>query len=132
MPKDRIILLIIGIFAITTAIGGYTGLFKKLTRDPYYDLKQESYLVIDKTQLWFVRPLKYNGGGKSYIGLDFQKIGLSNQPNSLNWKGKFGLYTIMNIHRTSFDLLIKAKDNTKFIVEKIRFDTRPVLIKQNK
>jgi len=125
MSRDRIILFVVGVFALATVIFGYSGLYRKITRDPYYDLKQECYYIIDHAQLWFIRPEKYGGGGRSFIGLDFHKAGLFDRPNSITWNGEHGHYTITDLRGDSFGLLARAPDGVEFEVLNIRFDTRP-------
>ncbi len=125
--KDRLIFAIVGLFAILTAIGGYSGLYKKLTGDPYLDLTQECYYIIDQAQLWYSRPPAYRGGGKSFTGLDFNQLGMSDVSGTTDWRGEFGSYSLTNIRHQSFDLLAIAKDGTEFTVEHVRFDTRPQL-----
>ncbi|NQT35212.1 hypothetical protein HQ587_08480 [bacterium] len=125
--RDRLIFVLVGLLAILTAIFGYSGLYDKLTRDPYLDLTHECYYIIDQAQLWYSRPPAYEGGGKSFTGLDFHQLGLSDIPGTTDWCGEFGSYSLKNIHPQSFDLLATATDSTKFSVEHLRFDTRPQL-----
>lgn len=116
-----------GLLAILTAIFGYSGLYNKLTRDPYLDLTLECYYIIDQAQLWYSRPPAYQGGGRSFTGLDFHQLGLSDIPGTTDWRGGFGSYSLTNIRLQSFDLRAIAIDNTEFSVEQIGFDTRPQL-----
>ncbi len=131
MTHSRIILIVVGVFAILSALAGYTGLYEKLTRDPYFDLKQEAYMIIDQAQLWYSRSLAYGGGSKSFTNLDFQKLKLSDKPGSITYKGKFGGYTLSIIRSDSFDLIAKAPDGVEFEAKQLRFDTRPEIRKKD-
>ena len=130
MSRDRKILLAAGIFVLLTFIFGYAGLYSRLTRDPYYDLKQECYYIVDHAQLWYSRRLKYNGGDGSFNELDFNRIGVSDQPNSVTWNGKHGFYTVSELYGVRFSLLARAPDGNEFEVRDIYFDTRPVVEKR--
>jgi len=125
MKRDRLLLIIAGIIALLTAIGGYTGLYNRITRDPYHDMKQECYEIIDKAQLWFSRPLAYKGGGKSFIGLDFRQLGLSDQPGAITYHGEYGNYMITRLDQTDFDISATAPDGTEFRMHDIIYDNRP-------
>jgi hypothetical protein len=129
MSRDRKILLAAGIIVLATFIFGYAGLYSRLTRDPYYDLKQECYYLIDHAQLWYSRPSMYDGGGGSFSELDFDKIGVSDQPNSFTWSGKQGFYTISELQGDRFNLLVRATNGQEFEIRDIYFDTRPVVEK---
>jgi len=129
MSRDRKILLVAAIIVLATFIFGYAGLYSRLTRDPYCDLKRECYYIIDHAQLWYSRPLIYAGGGGSFNELDFHKIGVSDQHNSFTWNGEHGSYTISELHGDRFNLLVSATDGQEFEIRDIYFDTRPVVEK---
>jgi hypothetical protein len=127
MSRTRIIILLVGLFAILAALLGYSGAYNALTHDPYHDLKQETWAVIDQAQLWFNRSKAYDGGSKSFIDLDFQKLKLLNKPGSITFQGKHAKYEISNLCGDSFDLIVKAPDETEFVAKQIRFDSTPEL-----
>jgi len=127
MSRTRIIILLVGLFAILASLLGYSGIFKAMTHDPYHELKQETWAVIDHAQLWFTRSKAYDGGSKSFIGLDFQKLRLSDKAGSITFQGKHAGFEISSLRRDSFDLIVRADDGTEFIVRQIRFDSVPEL-----
>ena len=127
MTRDRIILLLLGVFALASVILGYSGLYDRLAVDHRHDLKREFYHIVDQAQLWYIRPLEYGGGGRSFVGLDFQKIGLANHPGMMTWNGECAHYTITDPRFDSFRLLADTPDGAVFETMNIRFDTRPEL-----
>ncbi|MCF7811426.1 hypothetical protein K9N50_10615 [bacterium] len=132
MSRTRIIILIVGLFALLVALLGYSGAYNALTRDPYHDLKQETWAVIDQAQLWFNRSKAYDGGSKSFIGLDFKKLKLSDKAGSITFQGEHAKFEISNLRRDSFDLIVSASDETEFVVKQIRFDSIPELVLSTK
>jgi len=127
MSRTRIIILLVGLFAILASLLGYSGAYNALTRDPYHNLKQETWAVIDHAQLWFNRSKAYGGGSKSFIELDFQKLRLSDKKGAITFQGKHAKFEISGLRRDSFDLIVRAPDETEFIAKQIRFDSMPEL-----
>jgi len=121
-----IILTTVGIAALATAMLGYTGIWSKLTTDPYYDVKQEAYSAIERAQLWYMRPLSSGGGGKSFMDLDFKVLGYDVGADSNFWQGRYGALRLQKHRVFNFDMTIKANDGTVFSSHDLAYDTRPV------
>ena len=94
----------------------------------------ECYRIIDLAQLWHTRPVINGGGLKSFIGLDFQKIGLSCNPDTANpgtdeestqsYKTAHGQFHFENVRPHQFDLVARARDGTIFVARDVGFDSR--------
>ena len=130
--RERLILTVVGIFALGTALLGYSGLYRAIVPRPDRELELECYRVIDAAQLWYVRPEAYGGGDRSFIGLDFHVIGLSDKPGAVTWRGEHGGYAIENLRTDAFDLEAVSPDGTRLEARDIGFDTRPVLVKKRR
>ena len=122
--KQRLFIALLAIFAILSAIGGYSGLFDELTRDPYRDIKEEFLTVVEKAQIWYSQPVSRGGGGRSFIDFDFRRIGLSDKSGSITYQGEHGRFLIASLQDQSFGLIGIARDSTELKMDKIRFDTR--------
>lgn len=125
--RDQTLVLIFGILAVGTGLFGYTGLYRKLTQPSDIELRRECYRIIDYAQLWFYKPKMHGGGGRSFEQLAFDMIGLSDEENSLSWKGENGTFLFKNCSRNSFDLEAAGVDGSELHASDISFDTRPVL-----
>ena len=131
MPKaQQIILTAVGLIALTTAILGYTGIWSKMTRDPYYQLKQEAYTAIDKAQLWYMRPKAAGGGGRSFMKLDFKQLGFEVESEANYWNGNHGSIRLEMRRAYHFDMIIRANDGAVFSARDLSYDTRPVFSRE--
>ncbi len=125
--RERFILAIVGLFALGTALVGYSGLYRQLLPRHDRELELECYRVIDVTQLWFARPEAFGGGGRSFIGFDFHKIGLTDRPGAVTYQGEHADFAIENLRADAFDLIAVSTDGTRLESRNIGFDTRPAL-----
>lgn len=115
------------LFTLSTAILGYSGLFRRLTRDPHEDLKLESYRIIDYAQLWYSKPKAAGGGGRSFLEMDFRKIGVSDTVG-VTLSAESGTFEFRNVRPFQFDLVAVSNDGTVFRAADLGYDTRPELL----
>ncbi len=92
-------------------------------------LRREFHEVIDKAQLWYSRPSVYGGGNKSFRNLDFQRLGYSEVPNRVTWKGKYADYMLTSTRSSSFDIIATSPNGERYESILIGFDTMPVIRK---
>ena len=126
IKKERWIFISLGIIAISGALLGYGGLSKIIIGDPYHSLKEDLHFIVDQIQLWYFRPVEWNGGGESFLGLDLRLIGLPGEVDRFRWKSANGTFEITGLEENSFDLLITASDGQKFTCTNITSDTYPI------
>ena len=131
MKKDKIILIGFAILALGSGILGYSGLLKKLTADPYQELKLDAYRVIDGAQLWYIRPVMYGGGGRSFVGLNFKVLGLTDDESLLEWKTSNGIFTFENVQQHTYRLVVIANDGSRFEARNLGFDSRVELTQRS-
>jgi hypothetical protein len=123
--KQRIILLAFGLFALATGIFGYTGLWGRMTTPPEAPLRSECCDVIEKAQLWYIRPGQYGGSEGTFAYVDAFVLGYSTIPGKTEWQGKTGTFKIENRTRETFDLVAKDAEGHEIEYRFIQYDTRP-------
>ena len=121
---ERVVLVGFAVLALATALLGYAGLWTRWTGDPQADLKLEAQRIIDYAQLYHARPPSSGGGGRTFVGLDFERIGLSPEPGALTVAINDVRYEFENIDPLTFDLVARAPDETTYAAREVGFDTR--------
>jgi len=125
--KTSYLLAAFGLFAIMTAVVGYSGWYERLTRNRDEAIVTEAERIIDAAQLWFARPVIYGGGDRSFVGLDFQRLGMSDTAGVMTVERAGAKYELQNITANTFDLRVEAPDAMVWEARNIGFDTRPEL-----
>jgi|GEM_PF-3494834 len=128
MRLQSVILVSAVIAALTTSTLGYTGIWNKFRQSPNHDFLEEAYIIVDQIQLWYMRPLSSNGGGKSFMKFNFNKLGYNVGENDLQLSTEHGKIRLQNIRSFYFDMVIEADDGTMLSAHNLSYDTRPVFI----
>jgi len=123
--KTNYLLTFFGVGALFLAVRMESGLFAgQSERDIQLE---ELHRVTDAAQIWFVRPTIRGGGGDSFENVDFQRIGLTTEPEALEYQGRTGNYTILERSRERFILQMKDRRGQVIALDTLAFDTYPTL-----
>ena len=126
------IILVCALFtALTTSTLGYTGVWSRLRQDRYHDQLEEAYRIIDQAQLWYLRPLSSNGGGKSFMKLDFNQLGFDVGENKFSLQIDHGEIELQRLRSFHFDMVITGNDGTVLSSRNLSYDTRPTFTVEN-
>jgi len=127
--REKYILIIVGSISILAAVLGYSGLYSKITADPYQELRLETHRVVDYAQIWYSKPKVRDGGGRSFYGLNFESIGIP-EGQGTSYINETGEFRLRNIRNDMFDLEVVAKDGVIFIAKDLSSITHAVLVKK--
>ena len=75
--------------------------------------------------MWFLRPRNLSGGGGLFTGLDFNKIGMTDQPEKTRLKIDSTEFLLKNISTDCFDLEIRYENGYVQLVDSIFYNSRP-------
>ena len=68
-----------GILALALAFVGLMGWGTGIEPKSKSGFEEEMLRIIDAAQLWYSKPAQIGGGDRSFVGLDFKKLGLGGQ-----------------------------------------------------
>ena len=143
--RNSLILAAVGLLALASGLVGYSGWGSRITAGKHAGVVAEAQRVVDAAQLWYARPALYDGGDRSFVGLDFRKLGLGaggqvgNDNDNDNdkeggmenrertgriWQQDGYQFELVNITDQTFDLLVRARDGSVWEARDIGFDTR--------
>lgn len=128
LKTDIFTLITVGLLALLTALFGYSGFYDKISSEADEEIKTEAYRIINHAQLWFLRNESQGGGNRSFLEIDFEKIGYSNEEGKLEITMNNATYTITNIRRHFIDLQIEMENGEVMVARNLTYNTEPVFL----
>lgn len=125
---QSVVLMTALIASVITSTIGYTGLWNSFGEKPHDQLREKAYDIVDKAQLWYLRPSASSGGGNSFMNLDFQKLGYDVSGDSKILRSKLGEIRIERLRTFHFDMLIKTNKGVALAARNLSYDARPVFV----
>lgn len=109
--------------ALGLALFGY-GLLGGREASGERELRNEALEIVDRAQLWYLSPRDYGGGGRSFVGLDFRRLGLEPDSGAVHHRGRFGSFTLEPGDQT-FDLIAVSGGGVTLEFRGVEFDALP-------
>jgi hypothetical protein len=102
--RHRLLLIFFGLLALYSALAGYSGLQARLTASPTAKAEARFAEIVEKAQYYYHRPAHLQGGGMSFEGLDFARLGFDTPSGTLEWRAPEGTFRLENLRPHNFDL----------------------------